>query len=44
MMVTTNAINIALDLIFVVVLGMRVDGVALDTQVFIHAPPPPPPP
>jgi len=30
-MLTTNAINIALDLIFVVVLGMRVDGVALAT-------------
>jgi MATE family multidrug resistance protein len=30
-MLTTNSINVALDLIFVVVLGMRVDGVALAT-------------
>ena len=33
MMLTTNSINIALDLLFVVTLGMDVDGVALATLI-----------
>jgi len=33
MMLTTNLVNIALDLLFVVVLGMRVEGVALATLI-----------